>query len=142
LPSSHTGTIDSIDIVADLQVRPDAGGRYTRRFNCFYDHQYFVAIILSIIVPNCQLLGSHNPIQRIRSALFLQEKAVENTKKKEEKRKKPQPEEQEGMPQRQHCPHQFFVQSVNERKPGFPRQIICVLKSLQHRQNRLTVTAT
>jgi hypothetical protein len=35
---------------------------------------------------------------------FLQEKAVEATKKKEEKRKKPKPEEQEGMPQRRHCP--------------------------------------
>jgi hypothetical protein len=36
---------------------------------------------------------------------FLQEKAVEATKQKEEKRKKPKPEEQEGMPQRRHCPH-------------------------------------
>jgi hypothetical protein len=35
---------------------------------------------------------------------FLQEKAVEATKQKEEKRKKPKPEEQEGMPQGQHCP--------------------------------------
>jgi hypothetical protein len=35
---------------------------------------------------------------------FLQEKAVEATKQKEEKRKKRMPEEQEGMPQRQHCP--------------------------------------
>jgi hypothetical protein len=35
---------------------------------------------------------------------FLQEKAVEATKEKEEKREKPKPEEQEGMPQRQHCP--------------------------------------
>jgi hypothetical protein len=35
---------------------------------------------------------------------LLQEKAVEATKQKEEKRKKPKPEEQEGMPQRQHCP--------------------------------------
>jgi hypothetical protein len=34
----------------------------------------------------------------------LQERAVEATKQKEEKRKKPKPEEQEGMPQRQHCP--------------------------------------
>jgi hypothetical protein len=34
----------------------------------------------------------------------LQEKAVEATKQKEEKRKKPKPEEQEGMPHRQHCP--------------------------------------
>jgi hypothetical protein len=29
---------------------------------------------------------------------------VAATKQKEEKRKKPEPEEQEGMPQRQHCP--------------------------------------
>jgi hypothetical protein len=29
---------------------------------------------------------------------------VEATKQKEEKRKKPKPEEQEGMPQRRHCP--------------------------------------
>jgi hypothetical protein len=36
---------------------------------------------------------------------ILQEKAVEATKQKEEKRKKPKPEEQEGMPQRQQCPH-------------------------------------
>jgi hypothetical protein len=36
--------------------------------------------------------------------LFLQEKSVEATNQKEEKRKKPNPEEQEGMPQRQHYP--------------------------------------
>jgi hypothetical protein len=35
---------------------------------------------------------------------FLQEKAVEATKQKEERRKKPKPEEQEGTPPRQHCP--------------------------------------
>jgi hypothetical protein len=36
---------------------------------------------------------------------FLQEKTVEATMQKEEERgKKPKPEEQEGMPQRQHCP--------------------------------------
>jgi hypothetical protein len=29
---------------------------------------------------------------------------VEATKQKQEKRKKPKPEEQAGMPQRQHCP--------------------------------------
>jgi hypothetical protein len=34
----------------------------------------------------------------------LPEKAVEATKQKEEKRKNPKPEEQEGVPQRQHCP--------------------------------------
>jgi hypothetical protein len=34
----------------------------------------------------------------------LQEKAVETTKQKEAMREKPKPEEQEGMPQRQHCP--------------------------------------
>jgi hypothetical protein len=34
--------------------------------------------------------------------IFLQEKAAEATKQKEEKRKKPKPEEHEGMPQ--HCP--------------------------------------
>jgi hypothetical protein len=36
--------------------------------------------------------------------IFLTRKAVEATKQKEEKRKKPKPEEQEGMPHRQHCP--------------------------------------
>jgi hypothetical protein len=36
--------------------------------------------------------------------IFLQEKAVEAIKQKEEKRKKPKPEEQEGMPQHLHCP--------------------------------------
>jgi hypothetical protein len=36
--------------------------------------------------------------------MFLQEKAVEATKQKEETRGKPEPEEQEGMPQRQRCP--------------------------------------
>jgi hypothetical protein len=36
--------------------------------------------------------------------IILKEKAVEATKQKEERRKKPKPEEQEGMPQRQHCP--------------------------------------
>jgi hypothetical protein len=35
---------------------------------------------------------------------FLQEKAAEITKQNEEKRGKPKPEEQEGMPQHQHCP--------------------------------------
>jgi hypothetical protein len=35
---------------------------------------------------------------------FLQEKAIEATKQKEEKRKKSKPEEHQGMPQRQHCP--------------------------------------
>jgi hypothetical protein len=35
---------------------------------------------------------------------FLQEKAVEATKQDEENREKPKPEEQEGMPQRRHCP--------------------------------------
>jgi hypothetical protein len=35
--------------------------------------------------------------------IFLQEKAVDATKQKEEKRKKPKPEEQEGVPQHQHC---------------------------------------
>jgi hypothetical protein len=35
---------------------------------------------------------------------FLQEKALEATKQKEEKREKPEPEEQEGMPQHQYCP--------------------------------------
>jgi hypothetical protein len=39
-----------------------------------------------------------------KSKKILQEKAVEATKQKEEKRGKPKPEEQEGMPQRQHCP--------------------------------------
>jgi hypothetical protein len=37
---------------------------------------------------------------------FLQEKAVEATKQKEEKRKKTKPEEHEGMPQRRHYPHE------------------------------------
>jgi hypothetical protein len=37
---------------------------------------------------------------------FLQEKAVEAIKQKEEKRKKSKPEEQEGMPQHQHCPRE------------------------------------
>jgi hypothetical protein len=35
---------------------------------------------------------------------LLTRKAVEATMRKEEKRKKPKPEEQKGMPQRQHCP--------------------------------------
>jgi hypothetical protein len=35
--------------------------------------------------------------------IILQEKAVEATEQKEGKRKKPEPEEQEGMSQRQHC---------------------------------------
>jgi hypothetical protein len=35
---------------------------------------------------------------------LLQEKAVETTKQIEEKREKPKPEEQEGVPQHQHCP--------------------------------------
>jgi hypothetical protein len=41
----------------------------------------------------------------ISKEFFLQEKAVEATKQKKEiNRKKPMPEEQEGMPQRQHYP--------------------------------------
>jgi hypothetical protein len=36
---------------------------------------------------------------------FLQDNAAETNKHKEERRKKPKPEEQEGMPQHQHCPH-------------------------------------
>jgi hypothetical protein len=36
---------------------------------------------------------------------FLQEKAVA-TKQKEEKRKNPEPEEHEGVPQRQYYPHE------------------------------------
>jgi hypothetical protein len=44
------------------------------------------------------------PLQK-KHKTFLQEKAVEATKqKKEGRRKKPKPEEQEGMPQHQHCP--------------------------------------
>jgi hypothetical protein len=46
---------------------------------------------------------------------FLQEKAVGATKQKEEKRKKLKPEEQEGMPQYQHCPPvliECFLQSI------------------------------
>jgi hypothetical protein len=43
-------------------------------------------------------------LRRVRLINFLQEKAVEATKQKEEKREKPKPKEQEGMPQRQHCP--------------------------------------
>jgi ribosomal protein L36 len=38
------------------------------------------------------------------SNIFLQEKAVEATKQKEETRTKPKPGEQEGMPHRRHCP--------------------------------------
>jgi hypothetical protein len=34
---------------------------------------------------------------------FLQEKAAETTKQKGERRKRPEPEEQEGMPEHQHC---------------------------------------
>jgi hypothetical protein len=46
---------------------------------------------------------------------LLQEKAVEATnKQKEETRKKPKPEEQEGMPQRQHCP---LVKRRGDRNP-------------------------
>jgi hypothetical protein len=36
--------------------------------------------------------------------IFLQEKAMDATKQKEEKREKPKPEEHEGMPPCQHCP--------------------------------------
>jgi hypothetical protein len=39
---------------------------------------------------------------------FLQEKAAETSKQKEENRTKPhmpKPEEQKGMPQHHHCPH-------------------------------------
>jgi phage regulator Rha-like protein len=49
---------------------------------------------------NCLLFTWHFVIK----FNFLQEKAVEATKQKEEKRKNPKPEEQEGMQQHQHCP--------------------------------------
>jgi hypothetical protein len=42
---------------------------------------------------------------------ILQEKAVETTKQKEKKRKKSKPEEQEGMPQRQHCPPEVLFRN-------------------------------
>jgi hypothetical protein len=45
---------------------------------------------------------SHTDIKIFK--IVLQGKALEATKQKEEKRKNPEPEEQEGMPQRQHCP--------------------------------------
>jgi hypothetical protein len=41
---------------------------------------------------------------RYKVKKFLQEKAVEATKQKEEKRGGKKHEEQEGMPQRRHCP--------------------------------------
>jgi hypothetical protein len=40
----------------------------------------------------------------IFTIVFLQEKAVEATKQKEENKEIPKPEEQEGMPQDQQCP--------------------------------------
>jgi hypothetical protein len=40
----------------------------------------------------------------IKDKYYLQEKAAEATSKKKKRGKKPKPEEQEGMPQRQHCP--------------------------------------
>jgi hypothetical protein len=50
---------------------------------------------------------------------------VEATKQKEEKRKKTKPEEQEGMPQRQHCPpgcsNQIFL--LQERAVETTKQI-------------------
>jgi hypothetical protein len=46
---------------------------------------------------------------------FLAKKGVEATKQKEsEKRGKPKPEEQERMPQRQHCP---FEKRRGDRNP-------------------------
>jgi hypothetical protein len=36
------------------------------------------------------------------------------TKQKEEKRRKPKPEEQEGMPQRQHCPYEVNLLTRNK----------------------------
>jgi hypothetical protein len=62
-----------------------------------YDIFFFVLELLSIYYKN-----------------FLQEKAVEATKQKEEKREKPKPEEQEGMPQHRHCPH---VKRRGDRNP-------------------------
>jgi hypothetical protein len=41
------------------------------------------------------IFGIFSPIRHVLK-IFLQEKAVEATKQKEEKRKKPRPEEQEG----------------------------------------------
>jgi hypothetical protein len=43
--------------------------------------------------------------------IFLQEKAVEATKQKEEKRKKPKPEEQEGMPRKKTFKEYFAVRT-------------------------------
>jgi hypothetical protein len=49
-----------------------------------------------------------------------QNKAAETTEQKEAKRKKPKPEEQEGVPQRQHCPPAENLDSYTaKRHMGF-----------------------
>jgi hypothetical protein len=45
---------------------------------------------------------------------------VEATRQIEEKRKKPKPEEQEGMPQRRHCPGNSNPKSVFYGKQSNP----------------------
>jgi hypothetical protein len=46
---------------------------------------------------------------------ILQEKAVETTKQKDERRKQPKPEELEGMPQHQFCPHAMRREDRNPK---------------------------
>jgi hypothetical protein len=46
----------------------------------------------------------HSSSYQLIKKNYYKKKAVEATKQKEEKRKKPKPEEQEGVPQHQHCP--------------------------------------
>jgi hypothetical protein len=50
--------------------------------------------------------------------VVLQEKAAEAAKQEEEKREKPEPEEQEGMPQHQHCPPFPAKPSLVRLKPN------------------------
>jgi hypothetical protein len=63
---------------------------------------------------------------------FLQEKAVETTKQKEEKRKKHKTEEQKGMPQHQHCPP-----AKHRDIHGNPAYAIYRARRVQYNTNRI-----
>jgi hypothetical protein len=62
--------------------------------------------------------SSYNTPPALQWTNFVQEKTVEATKQKEEiKRKKTEPEEQEGMPQRQHYPCSFLYPCFHHYLP-------------------------
>jgi response regulator of citrate/malate metabolism len=74
---------------------------------CRTVRRYYSACTIAVCAVNLRIIQVRLPYTILSYLVksFLQEKAVEATKQnKDEKRTKPKHEEQEGMPQRQHCP--------------------------------------